>query len=88
MYSRYVHMGGLDSKKAMLALQGIRETHDKTPEVLAQTKCLGCGELNAVGTLYCPKCGLVLDPEQAKRIVAEKDMMDRLMKKFMEEEFK
>ena len=56
MYSRYVHMGGLDSKKALLALQGIRQESEKTLQVLSQVKCLGCGELNAVGVLYCPKC--------------------------------
>lgn len=88
MYSRYVHMGGLDSKKALLALQGIKQDTDRPLEVLTQTKCLGCGELNAVGVLYCPRCGLVLDAEQAKRIVAEKEMMDRIMRKFLEDEGK
>jgi integrase len=80
MYSHYVRAAGLDSKKAMLALQGIREETSEGPKPLAATKCLGCGELNAVGALYCGKCGLVLDVEQAKRIVAREQMLDRILR--------
>jgi integrase len=83
MYSRYVHMGGLDSKKALLALQGIKVEADNKPSVLAQFKCLGCGELNAVGALYCTRCGLVLDAEQARRIIDKQKLQDEIMRKLM-----
>jgi hypothetical protein len=80
MYSHYVRAGGLDSKKAFLALQGIKEETDKPLNILSEVKCLGCGAMNPVSLLYCPNCGMVLNEEQARRLVAREQMLDKILK--------
>lgn len=87
MYLHYSHIAGQDSENAFLQIAGVKsvEETDK-PSPLLRKKCVNCGEQNSAEALYCFSCGTVLDAEQAKRIVAEKDMMDKLMRKFMEEE--
>ena len=83
MYSRYVHMQGLDSKGAYLALAGVKQETKCKPKILAPLKCLGCGEINSAGSLYCSRCGLVLNEEQAQRLIAERRKLDRLMEKVL-----
>ena len=83
MYGRYTHLFGSDSTKTFLALAGVQEKKDEAPSILVRRKCLNCGEENSADALYCLKCGTTLDQEQAKRIVAEREMMDYFMKRFM-----
>jgi integrase/recombinase XerD len=88
MYGRYTHLFGVDSTKTFLALAGVKENIEEKPSVLVRSKCLNCGEMNSADALYCFRCGSVLDMEQAKRIVAKREMRDYLFKRFREEQGK
>lgn len=88
MYGRYTHLHGSDSTKTYLALAGIKENKEESHSILVRHKCLNCGEENSMDALYCFKCGTVLDEEQAKRIVKEREMMDYFMKRYLEEQRK
>lgn len=80
-YLHYSHIAGQDSEDAFLELAGVKEVDEPAkPSMLLRKKCLGCGEQNSADALYCFKCGTVLDEEQAKRIVAREQMLDKILK--------
>lgn len=79
MYLRYMHITGKDSKSARLALGGVKVEEEKTtPNVLAQTKCLNCSELNGVGSMFCAGCGYPLNRDAAQRLLDRKMMEEDL----------
>jgi integrase len=80
MFLRYIHLSGKDSKSAKLALAGIKEDVEDKPSVLTQTKCLNCGELNGVGSLYCCSCGYPLSVDAAKVLLDKKRMEEDFMR--------
>ena len=89
MYTRYSHIAGQDSENAFLALAGVKEAESpEKPDLLLRKKCVNCGDQNSVEAMYCFHCGMVMDEEQAKRIVAEREMIDYFMKRFMAEQNK
>lgn len=81
MFSRYTHLHGVDSKDTFLALAGV-ETKEETEKinVLSPKKCLNCQEMNSAESLYCLKCGFVLDEEEARKLVEQKRIQDVFMK--------
>jgi integrase len=80
MFLRYMHMSGKDSKSARLALAGIKEETEEGPSVLAQTKCLNCGELNGAGSMFCAGCGYPLSKDAALELLERKRMDDDFRK--------
>jgi hypothetical protein len=86
MFLRYSHLTGQDSDDGFLSVAGVEEVNvPEKPSPLLSRKCLNCGEQNSAGTLYCGFCGCVLDETQARMKVAEQEMRDYFMKRFMEE---
>jgi hypothetical protein len=86
MYSHYTHLHGTDSNSAFLALAGVKteEIEEEGPSVLEPKKCLNCNELNSATMLYCGKCGMILDEEEAKRAVAKQRLLEEMMKMHIE----
>lgn len=85
MFLRYSHIAGQDSENAFLAIAGVEEAKPvEKPSILLRKKCLNCGEQNSAEALYCFQCGMVMDAEQAKRIVADRQQNEELMRKFRE----
>lgn len=80
MYLRYIHLSGKDSKSARLALAGIKEELEEKPSVLAQSKCLNCGELNGAGSMYCCSCGYPLNADAARELLDKRRMEMDLLK--------
>jgi integrase len=89
-YKHYTHLHGTDTDETFRALDGVITKSQEAEQIkfLERQKCFNCNEYNTAEALYCYKCGCVLSEEQAKRIVAEKEMMDYFMKRFMEEQGK
>jgi hypothetical protein len=84
MFLRYSHIAGQDSENAFLAIAGVKEAEPvEKPSLLLRKKCVNCGEQNSAEALYCAFCGTVLDEEQARRIVADRKMMDEMMQEFV-----
>lgn len=80
MWLRYMHITGKDSKTTKLALAGIKDLEDEAPNVLTQTKCLNCSELNGVGAMYCVNCGYPLNKEAAQKLLDSRQMQEDLRK--------
>jgi integrase len=87
MPARYSHLTGADSKDTFLALAGVEEAQAKAevPSIFKPRKCFGCGELNSAEALYCSRCGIILDEEEAQRILKRQKLIDYLVKLHMEE---
>lgn len=80
MFLRYSHLAGQDSEDAFLALAGLKKDAEDKPSVLAQTKCLNCGELNSVGSMFCASCGYPLNVEAAEELLTRRRMEEDFRK--------
>lgn len=87
MSGTYVHLNGEDADKSILMANDIKVVEDDNSRKLKRTECIRCNELNNVTDKFCWKCGLVLNEEEAKKIIQQDnerqvadDMMNTLMK--------
>ena len=78
MSARYVHFSARDLVDAVLELHGMKAPAQ--PEVPKLIQCPRCKEENPLGTVYCGRCGYVLDREEE-----EKKRKDELLLKLAEE---
>jgi len=84
MASKYVHLSGRTSLKAVLEIEGITLVdHEKKPEFIKTRLCPRCGETNEADATYCQKCSLILDETilHSKRQQENRadDLMDTLI---------
>jgi integrase/ribosomal protein L40E len=62
MASRYVHLSGRDSIKAILQIEGIPiPSQEKSQDYIKTKTCPRCNAENEQDALYCRQCSLVLD---------------------------
>jgi site-specific recombinase XerD len=84
----YIHMNGKDTDEAVLRANGIEiKKEDKPEQKLKPIKCQRCKTINETTNKFCKLCGLILDKEEADKIIksdAERqqadDIMDKLIK--------
>jgi len=81
MSAIYVHLSQRDSDDAILELNGIkRENEEKS--AIQQKKCIRCLHANKATSKFCEICGMVLDQDEADKIVKtdlEKDKINIFM---------
>ena len=86
MASIYIHMSGRDTDEAILKLNGIETKEQEIKSELEPKKCLRCNFLNEPTSVYCGKCYLPLDKEEADRIIKsdiQRQAMDEIMEKLI-----
>jgi len=67
----YVHLSGRDTDKAILKLSGVEVEEEEKKQELTPKKCLRCKTVNEVTNKFCKLCGLVLDKEEADKIIED-----------------
>ncbi len=88
MAAIYVHLSGRDTDAAILGINGI-ELEEKKEEnsQLIPKECLRCKKRYSSTTRFCDQCGLILDNEEAQKIIKvelERREMDEFMNKIVE----
>ena len=66
MSARYVHFSARDIEDAVLELHGMKPPGQVDVPKLVQ--CPRCKENFPLGTVYCSKCGYILDKELATKM--------------------
>ena len=82
MASVYIHMNGRDVDAAILKANGIEINKEKSQPIMQPKKCQRCKASNSVTNKFCSICGLVLDPDEAKKILkadTERQQADEIM---------
>ena len=81
---RYVHLAGRDLTPKILSISGKGEIKEELSVdlTLQPVRCIRCGYENPIGSLYCGRCGLILDEEQA-RVEVEKERYMRELVDFL-----
>jgi len=86
MCAVYIHMNGRDLDDTILRANGIEIPKEKTPQVLQSKTCLRCKKINEATARICNSCGLILDKEEAEKIIksdVQRRAMDNLMEKLI-----
>ena len=78
----YIHMSGKDTDEAILRANGIEIKKEQTKQLMQPKKCLRCKTVNPATNRFCNICGLILDAEEAERILkadVERQQADEIM---------
>ena len=67
----YIHMSGKETDNSILELNGIKVDKEKKESKLKPKACIRCHTINEVTNRFCKLCGLVLNKEEADKIVEE-----------------
>ena len=67
----YVHLNGRDTDNAILKLSGLVVEEKKQVQELKPKACTRCKTINEVTNKFCKLCGLVLDQEEANRLIED-----------------
>lgn len=81
MSAIYVHLSQRDTDDAILELNGVKR-EDEEKSVMQQKKCIRCLHTNKATSKFCEICGMVLDQDEADRIIKtdlEKDKINSFM---------
>jgi len=82
----YIHMSGKDTDDAILQANGIEVKKEALISQLRPKNCLKCRTANEATNKFCKICGLILNKEEAERILREdmeKMQLDTLMNKLV-----
>ncbi len=89
MASVYIHMNGKDTDEAVLRANGIKiPQKQQQKSKLAPTICQRCKISNEITNKFCKVCGLVLDKEEADKILkedGERQQADEIMNKLIKD---
>lgn len=88
MAAVYVHMSGRDTDNAILELNGMKmQEKEEVIEELKPKFCVRCNKPRAATERFCPDCGLILDEDEARKIIQSEldrqkadDLMNKLIK--------
>jgi len=90
MASVYLHLSGEIVKDTVLnKVYGFEETKEENGKEINLIKCPRCKENNAPTNKFCSKCGMILDEEEANRILEienKRKEVDKLMDLLSEKE--
>lgn len=86
MASVYVHLSSRDVESTLLKMYGL-EVEDEKKNQISLKKCLRCNTSpEKITDVFCPKCGLILDEKEAKKILQSElrhqqaeDIMEKLI---------
>ena len=85
MAAIYVHLSGRDMDSAILKMNGIKiDEEKKADERLRALACARCKTINEATNKFCKLCGLVLNKEEADKIL-EEDFKRKNMDNVMED---
>lgn len=82
MSAVYVHLSQRDTDDAILELNGIKRAEEQKSKI-EQKKCIRCSHLNKATSRFCELCGMVLDKEEADKVIQQeldKDKVNQFMK--------
>lgn len=68
MASIYVHLSSRDVEDTLLKMYGLEEKEEEQKKT-SLIKCLRCNTIPKITDKFCPRCGLVLDEEEAKKVI-------------------
>jgi len=84
----YIHLSGRECDEAILKANGIEIKKEVTKSVLQPKTCLRCKTTNEVTNKFCKVCGLVLDKEEAVKIIQDdtkRKNVDFVMEKLIDD---
>jgi integrase/recombinase XerD len=84
MAATYIHMSGKETDNSILEMNGIQISKEKKDSKMKPKQCLRCKTINEATNRFCRLCGLILDEEEANRIL-EKDSETQKGDQFMKE---
>jgi len=83
MSARYVHFSARDLEDAVLELHGMKAPrHADVPKLI---ECPRCKEENPLGTVYCRRCGYVIDKNVAAKKEEDERKKDELLLQLAED---
>jgi site-specific recombinase XerD len=84
----YIHMNGRETDNVILAENGLEVKKQKPKDVLKNIVCIRCKEVNESTSIFCKKCGMSLNEEEANKIVeaeTQKSVADDTMNKLLQD---
>ncbi len=82
MAATYIHMSGKETDNSILEMNGIEINNERKESKMKPTTCLRCKTVNEATNRFCKLCGLILDEEEAKRMIegdSEKQRVENVM---------
>ncbi|MBP7053720.1 MAG: tyrosine-type recombinase/integrase [Phycisphaerae bacterium] len=80
MAATYVHLSGRDVDDALLAVYGMKKTHDNdNASQLSPADCPRCKEPNEYNNVFCKKCGWALDKAAAVALDEKRKKADEIL---------
>lgn len=79
----YIHMNGKEMDDSILKASGVEVKKDNKSSVMQPKKCLRCKTDNEATNIFCKRCGLSLNNEEANKII-EEDSKQKNVYTFME----
>jgi len=83
MSAIYVHLSGRDTDDAILELNGIKRKEEKSSKI-EPIGCIKCNHKNRPTSRFCEICGMILDKEEADKII-KADLEKKKINDFMDE---
>lgn len=84
----YIHMNGKETDDTILKINGIKVEEKEEENVMQPKKCIKCNKINEATNRFCNICGMVLDEDEAKRIIeqeSERSQADEIMNKLIKD---
>lgn len=89
MAAVYVHMSGRDTDDAILSMNGLKiQEKENQIEELKPKLCVRCNKQRAATERFCPECGLILDEEEARKIIQselDRNKADEIMNQLVKD---
>ena len=89
MAAVYVHMSGRDTEDAILSMNGLKlQEKENQIEELKPKLCVRCNKQRAATERFCPECGLILDEDEARKIIQselDRNKADEIMNQLVKD---
>jgi site-specific recombinase XerD len=89
MAAVYVHMSGRDTEDAILSMNGLKlQEKENQIEELKPKLCVRCNKQRATTERFCPECGLILDEDEARKIIQselDRNKADEIMNQLVKD---
>lgn len=89
MAAIYVHMSGRDTDDAILSMNGLKiQEQEVEAEELKPRLCVRCNKQRAATERFCPECGLILDEDEARKVIQselDREKADNIMNELIKD---